>query len=176
MSKHHEAQARRVVTGVNEAGKSCFVSDELTPDRFVAAGNTKCDIWRVASIPVSPEDGPGLEDGVITQPPASGLVYRVVSFAPDSEWDQSAGYADSQGQLAGSGDVEASGEGPAFHVTDTVDIVTILSGEIVAIMETEETVLRAGDTLIQRGTNHAWSNRTDEPVVLQSIMISAVGR
>jgi hypothetical protein len=40
-------------------------------------------------------------------------------------------------------------------------------------METEETVLRAGDTLIMRGVKHAWCNRTDKPVTLQALMISA---
>ena len=175
MAQHEGAQARRVITGVDADGRSCFVKDENTPDRFVGPGNTKCDIWRVTNIPVSYSDGPGLEDGVITQPPDAGLVFRVVTFAPDSEWDQSLGYSDANGQLAGTIDTHESGGVPGFHVTDTVDIVTVLSGEIVAIMETEETVLRAGDTLVQRGTKHAWSNRTNEPVTLQSIMISATG-
>jgi quercetin dioxygenase-like cupin family protein len=170
---HGDAQARRVVTGINADGKSCIVSDENTPDRFVGPGNTKCDIWRVRDLPVSYSDGPGLEEGVVTQPPKGGLVFRVVTFSPDSEWDQSQGYSDAKGQLPGTIEASESGGVPGFHVTETVDIVTILSGEIVAIMETEETVLRPGDTLVQRGTKHAWSNRTDKPVTLQSIMISA---
>lgn len=170
---HGELQARRVVTGTDADGKSCFVSDENTPDRFVGPGNTKCDIWRVSDIPVAYADGPGLEDGVITLPPPSGLVYRVVAFAPDSEWDQSLGYSDANGHLPGSVDPDDSNGVPGFHVTDTVDIVTVLSGEIVAIMETEETLLKAGDTLVQRGTKHAWSNRTNEVVTVQSIMIAA---
>ncbi len=173
--QHHDAQARRVITGVDADGKSCIVSDENTPDRFVGPGNTKCDIWRVSNLPVGYGDGPGLEDGVVTQPPDGGLVFRVVTFAPDSEWDQSLGYADANGQLPGTIDAEETGGVPGFHVTETVDIVTILSGELVAIMETGETVLRAGDTLVQRGTKHAWSNRTDQPVTLQSIMIAAKG-
>jgi quercetin dioxygenase-like cupin family protein len=124
-------------------------------------------------VPASYSDGPGLADGVVTQPPKGGLVFRVVTFAPDSEWDQNLGYSDANGQLPGTVDASETGGRPGFHVTDTVDIVTILSGEIVAIMETDETVLRAGDTLIQRGTRHAWSNRTNMTVTLQSVMISA---
>lgn len=59
------------------------------------------------------------------------------------------------------------------HHAQARRVVTLLSGEMVAIMETEETVLRAGDTLIQRGTKHTWSNRSGAPAVLQSLMYAA---
>jgi uncharacterized cupin superfamily protein len=49
---------------------------------------------------------------------------------------------------------------PGMHVTDTVDYAILLQGELVAILEDGETVMRAGDILIQRGTNHAWANRS----------------
>ncbi len=48
-----------------------------------------------------------------------------------------------------------------MHKTDTVDYAIVMSGEIVAVMDDGETLLKAGDVLIQRGTNHAWSNRSD---------------
>jgi uncharacterized cupin superfamily protein len=47
-----------------------------------------------------------------------------------------------------------------MHVTDTIDYAIVLQGELVAIMDEGETVMRAGDILIQRGTNHAWANRS----------------
>ncbi|MYW96116.1 cupin domain-containing protein [Amycolatopsis rubida] len=170
--EHRQAQARRVVTGVNDEGKSCFVGDELTPHRFVGPGNTKCDLWRVAGIPVSCTDGDGI-DQVRTEPPKGGLVVRQTTFAPDSDWDKSLGYSDAAGQLAGTIAPEDADGVPGFHFTESVDVVTVLNGELVAIMETGEKVLRAGDTIVMRGTNHAWENRTDEPVTVQSIMISA---
>jgi quercetin dioxygenase-like cupin family protein len=49
----------------------------------------------------------------------------------------------------------------------------VLSGEIVALMDEGEVILKAGDVLIQRGTNHAWSNRTDEPAYLAFVLIDA---
>jgi quercetin dioxygenase-like cupin family protein len=52
-----------------------------------------------------------------------------------------------------------SGPAPGMHRTDTVDVVTVVSGELHAILETGEIVLRAGDSIVQRGTMHAWSNR-----------------
>lgn len=170
--EHLEAQARRVVTGLDADGRSCFVRDEDTPDRLPGPGNTKCDIWRMGSLPTTYAADAGLEDGVVTAPPKGGLVHRVTTFPPDSEWDKSAGYADSQGKLAGSVPDDESGI-PGLHHTDTVDIVTVLSGEVWAVMETGETLLKPGDTLVQRGTKHAWANRSDRPVTVVSVMVSA---
>jgi quercetin dioxygenase-like cupin family protein len=60
-----------------------------------------------------------------------------------------------------------------MHKTDTIDYAIVVSGEIYAVMEKGEVLLRAGDSLIQRGTNHAWSNRTEEPCVVAFVMVSA---
>jgi uncharacterized cupin superfamily protein len=58
-----------------------------------------------------------------------------------------------------------------MHVTDTVDYAILLQGELVAIMDEGETVLRAGDILIQRGTNHAWANRSDAIARIAFILV-----
>ena len=60
-----------------------------------------------------------------------------------------------------------------MHVTDTVDVLTVVEGEIYVVLEDTETLLRVGDSVIQRGTNHAWSNRSDRPAVLVATMMSA---
>ncbi|CAN0592908.1 unnamed protein product, partial [Laminaria digitata] len=51
----------------------------------------------------------------------------------------------------------------AMHVTDTVDYAIMLEGEVHLVLDTEETLLAAGDTVIQLGTMHAWDNRSDRP-------------
>ncbi|MCI0142607.1 cupin domain-containing protein [Arthrobacter bambusae] len=167
------AQARRIITGVDEYGKSCFVSDEETPVRFSSEANTKCEIWRTGTLPVPVDNDDGLEGGVYTEPNDGGVVYRIVTFRPDSEWDISAGFGDSHGPLKGMVPPEEAGGIVGLHVTDTVDIVTVLSGELTAVMETEETTLYPGDTLVQRGTKHSWNNRTTEPTTAAVLMISA---
>src|SRR5215472_13303664 len=77
----------------------------------------------------------------------------------------------------GSGRHEALDRGnprhPGFHKTSSVDYAIVLSGEIYALMDEGEVLLKAGDVLIQRGTNHAWSNRTDEPAYLAFVLIDA---
>ena len=62
---------------------------------------------------------------------------------------------------------------PAMHKTDTIDYALVLDGEIWALMDEGETLLRAGDCLVQRGTNHAWSNRTDAPCRVAFILVNA---
>ncbi|MGB6506457.1 MAG: hypothetical protein WBE99_23795 [Xanthobacteraceae bacterium] len=48
-----------------------------------------------------------------------------------------------------------------------------MSGEIYAMMDEGEVLLKAGDVLVQRGTNHAWSNRTAAPAVIAFVLIDA---
>jgi uncharacterized cupin superfamily protein len=50
--------------------------------------------------------------------------------------------------------------------TRTLDFCLILEGEITLVLDTAEVSLKAGDTVVQRGTNHAWSNRSDRPCVV----------
>lgn len=65
---------------------------------------------------------------------------------------------------------------PFMHRTDSVDYAIILSGEITMLLDEGEVHLKAGDTLIQRGTNHAWSNRGTETCVIAFILVDAVAR
>ncbi|HLI20105.1 MAG TPA: cupin domain-containing protein [Stellaceae bacterium] len=58
-----------------------------------------------------------------------------------------------------------------MHRTDTVDYAIVLEGEIVAVLDDEETVLKAGDILVQRGTNHAWANRSGKPARICFVLI-----
>jgi len=60
-----------------------------------------------------------------------------------------------------------------MHKTATVDYALVLEGEIVAVMDVGETVMRAGDALIQRGTNHSWANRSDKPCRMAFILVDA---
>jgi quercetin dioxygenase-like cupin family protein len=60
-----------------------------------------------------------------------------------------------------------------MHKTSSVDYIIVLKGEIYAVMEKGETLLRAGDILVQRGTNHSWSVRGDEPCIIAAVLVSA---
>jgi quercetin dioxygenase-like cupin family protein len=62
---------------------------------------------------------------------------------------------------------------PMMHRTQTVDYAIVLSGEIWALMDSGETKMKAGDILVQRGTNHAWSNRSNKPCLVAFVLIDA---
>jgi uncharacterized cupin superfamily protein len=50
--------------------------------------------------------------------------------------------------------------------TRTLDFCIVQEGEIVLVLDTQEVLLKAGDFVVQRGTNHAWSNRSNKPAVV----------
>jgi uncharacterized cupin superfamily protein len=60
---------------------------------------------------------------------------------------------------------------PGRHRTETVDYAIVLEGEIYAVMDEGETLMRAGDVLIQRGTNHAWANRSSKTARIAFVLI-----
>ncbi len=60
-----------------------------------------------------------------------------------------------------------------MHRTRSIDYAIVLSGEIWAVMDEGETKMVAGDVLIQRGTNHAWANRSNAPCVVAFVLIDA---
>ena len=62
---------------------------------------------------------------------------------------------------------------PGFHKTSSVDYAIVLAGEIYALMDEGEVLLKQGDVLVQRGTNHAWSNRSDAPAYLAFVLVDA---
>jgi quercetin dioxygenase-like cupin family protein len=63
---------------------------------------------------------------------------------------------------------------PGFHKTDTIDYALVLEGEVWAILDEAETLLKAGDVLIQRGTFHAWDNRSESVCRIAFILLDAV--
>ncbi|MBF6245721.1 cupin domain-containing protein [Nocardia elegans] len=170
--EHLHKTARRVIAGLDAQGRSTVVTDENTTTRVALPAFTVNDVWRVDSLPARYGDDDTLASEVELAPPANGLVVRLATFPPDSEIDPAV-YAESIGNLHGD-DANAESDGiVGLHATETIDIATILDGEIYALYETGETLLRAGDTVINRGIKHAWSNRTDKPVTMVAVMLPA---
>jgi mannose-6-phosphate isomerase-like protein (cupin superfamily) len=104
-------------------------------------------------------------------PPARGSVCRVETFPPDDAWKGKVGAAQVQAFYRGMGSPEASTYSPLaphpyMQQTATLDFCIVLEGEIVLVLDTQEVALRAGDVVIQRGTRHAWSNRSSRPAMV----------
>lgn len=171
--EHKDMRVRRVVAGLDENGKSTIVSDGFTETRLVSDAFVLNQIWQVKECPPHVLDENTLGAEAVIPPPPNGFTHVIAAFPPDSEWEFNAeGY---EASLASAGAAEAfvEGEVPGMHETDTVDIITILSGECYVVLESAETLLKTGDTFIQRGTKHTWRNKSDKPCVHSTLMVGA---
>ncbi len=165
--------ARRIVTIDKAPGKSTLVSDGPSPDvRYDPArpGFASTRLWVTDSTPAKIV----LETLHLPhtiEPPARGTVCRVVTFPPDAVWKGKAGAAQVQAYFRAMGSPSASTYSPGaphpyMQKTRSLDFCCVLAGEIVLVLDTQEVHLKAGEIVIQRGTNHAWSNRSGNPAVV----------
>ena len=167
---------RRVVTGHDKDGQSMFIADGKAPNILEMKsmpGVALTDLWRTKTAPASNSGNSDAAAGKIKlEPPETGTIFRIVEFPPDTAWRKT---ADAKAAFASIGAAAApdheSGD-PMMHATATVDYIIVLRGEIYAIMDKGEKLLRQGDILIQRGTNHSWSVR-DQPCVIAAILVGA---
>jgi hypothetical protein len=166
---------RRVVTGLTPDGRSTIIMDGPSPQVSQGAdpegGSTVLWVTRE-----SPAKNTGSEDaapaGVRNPvPPADkgGSILRIVDFLPASRVAPGPARA-----MAGVHHTEErSARYAGFHMTDTIDYAIVLDGEVYAVLDDAETLLKAGDVLIQRGTFHAWDNRSDAVCRIAFVLIDA---
>jgi len=170
-------RVRRVVTGHDAEGRSVILSDgpaASVKEIPTFPGLALTDFWETAGAPAS---NAGSADAanrpVRLDPPENGTIFRMVEFPPDAsrpkDSDSAAGF-----KAIGAGHVQdRASSDPMMHKTATVDYAVVVKGEIYAVMEKGETLLRAGDVLVQRGTNHSWSVRGQQPCLVAFILVSA---
>jgi len=140
------AKARRVVTGHDPQGKSVKLSDGIPkqdhPMQGSAVGADFIEIWN------APEAVPTLASAPASEPtarpftimPATGHLVRIIEIYPP----------------------HMGGRRTVMHRTRTLDYAVVIEGEVVLILDDGEHVLGPGSVVVQRGTDHAWENRTDE--------------
>ena len=172
-------RVRRVVTGHAADGKSIFITDALTPHVFQRTKGSAIvhELWETAQTPAHNRGNTdAIARGHRLPPPTHGSVFRVIEYPPDAERLAAIAHEEKLPD-DGSGRAAATDRNnprhAGFHKTATIDYAIVLSGEIYAMMDDGEVLLKAGDVLIQRGTNHAWSNRTSEPAVVAFVLIDA---
>jgi len=170
--------ARRVVTGVDAEGKSAVTFDGPSPGHFDLA-TTEFDVmWITDSAP--PRLRASLDPANVSRyemkPPVGGIKWIVMRIPPQSESDavdkSTSKYAELMSKFDAGGVFEPDGDG--WHVTQTLDLITVMSGEVDLELDDGVTHLKAGDCIVQRGVRHRWVNRSDEPCMISGIVISAV--
>jgi quercetin dioxygenase-like cupin family protein len=139
---------RRVITGHDDAGKAIVVDDSASPNMAGRRPGTEATVvWVTEGFPVNNDGYSDVSQAQETTTHPNGTVFRIVSFAP--------------------------GNTPRMHRTDSIDYALILSGEIDMELDDSTMHLKAGDVVVQRGTNHNWMNRGTEPCIIAFVLIDA---
>jgi mannose-6-phosphate isomerase-like protein (cupin superfamily) len=167
---------RRVVTGHDPTGKAVVAADGPSEDVYIieAARVAIADMWQLSSVPTHVGAWEKRDPAVpmAIGPVSGGVNFRVLQFDPlpaDAVIDAPTVFAD-----MGSADAHvAQARHPAMHRTDTVDFGIVISGTITLLLDEDDVSLSAGDIVIQRGTNHAWENRSGEPCSMAVIVVDA---
>jgi len=170
---------RRVVTGHDQQGKAVFVSDErVAPvSPAVLAGSEFHELWGGDTVPHFPDDGlPPPQKTYFA--PVGGFRFKMFSLPPVGEalpedLDIGAALSELQTLLPGLTDYMEADD-PGMHTTATIDFEVVLAGEVVLELDDGATVhLRPGDTVVQNGTRHRWSNPGTEMARLAVFMVGA---
>lgn len=168
---------RRIVTGNNAHGDSYIMEDRpanaivTTPKR---PGYRVVNIWRTQGMPVNLNETDTILEQKGILPPENGTILRVIDFPPEPK-DSNALRKQLEATFNGlySDANYKKHQYPGTHQTETLDYAIILEGEIIAKLDKDETVMREGDILIQRGTTHAWVNRSNKTARVAFILIDA---
>jgi quercetin dioxygenase-like cupin family protein len=143
---------RRIITGhdANNVAK-VLIDGPATNAKYPGAGAVSTMMWSTDSAPAKMPVGTDAEDMgariLGTAPPANGTRFAVIDFPP--------------------------GNTPHMHRTETVDYVLVLEGEIEMDMDDSTVKMKAGDIMVQRGTNHAWANRSNARARVAFVLIDA---
>jgi quercetin dioxygenase-like cupin family protein len=142
---------RRVVTGHDADGVAKVLWDDPIVKVKHGRSGVLTHLWNTTATPADIRIGaeiadPGAEPHV-TAPPPDGSRFAIIDYPP--------------------------GNSGTMHRTETIDYVIVLAGEIDMDMDDSTVHLRAGDTLIQRGTNHAWMNRGTETARVAFVLVDA---
>lgn len=143
---------RRVITGHDANNVAKVLIDGPVTNLKTGQSGVVHHVWNTSETPALMPVGEDIEDvGLrphVTPPPHDGSRFCVIDFAP--------------------------GNHPSMHRTETIDYVIVLSGEIDMELDDSSVHLKAGDVMVQRGTYHAWTNRTSEPCRIAFVLIDAV--
>ncbi|HEV8022969.1 MAG TPA: cupin domain-containing protein [Candidatus Lustribacter sp.] len=168
---------RRVVTTHAPDGRAIVLSDEECPNVGTRSSGTRSTLmWTTGSMPATyAKDDRGAVK-IPTGPLPGNTILRIVEFPPEPP-----GYtADNAAVLREMG-IAPDSRGrrpprhPHMHATESVDYAIVLEGEIDMLLDDSEVHLKAGDFLIQQGTNHAWVNRSEAPCKIAFVLIDATG-
>ena len=174
--------ANRFVVGPDPQGRSAVLQRGLTNVQSRDGFFWRATLWATQETPVDNSvegdrsQTPGL--GAQREPFPNGFICRALEIPPDNPGDDEhrrlfteLNKEVRQKHLPSAADLARH---PTMHRTDTLDCLTCVRGEIYLVTDTDEVLMQPGDTVIVRGVNHAWSNRSSEPCLLVGTMTDAI--
>jgi mannose-6-phosphate isomerase-like protein (cupin superfamily) len=176
-----QGQYRRIVTGHDDQGRSMVTEDRTAPSVHTnpkRVGYCLTQLWMTDQMPafVGNEADPTSRP-LKLEPSKNGTVVRIVEFGPEGEWLQKID-ADATrvawgaiGTDSASTNRDGKAKHPFMHRTQSVDYCYVIEGEITLVLDNEEVLMRQGDFAVERGTNHAWANRSGKPCKMLFVLI-----
>jgi mannose-6-phosphate isomerase-like protein (cupin superfamily) len=166
---------RRVVTGHRADGRSTVLIDSPAPNvKRRHAGNASTLLWVTDETPARASSADRAARDIGVPPPRRGTIFRIAEFPPGIGGEVRD--HDSVLRDFGIGADVARGHAPrhpAIHRTRSVDYVVVLEGEIDLLLDDRDVHLKAGDVVVQQGTNHAWINRGARACRLAMVFVDA---
>ncbi|WP_342620139.1 cupin domain-containing protein [Rhodoferax sp. GW822-FHT02A01] len=170
----------RVVTGHDAQGRAIVSSDGPLPTVVEIAaipGTIFHEVWSTSGAPAPVDNGPDPSVGTLMLPPPShGTRLRFVDIPPDTEEFLAHGANSMQQAFTQIGDAKAStvkedSPHPLMHRTESVDYGVVIEGELTLVLDRESVLLKPGSVVVQRGTNHAWANRSGKPCRMLFVLV-----
>lgn len=162
---------RRIVIGNNAQGRSFIQSDGPTLNVQHVPGRPVAHVLWATGEARAPGDEPAPAGYPFAFHSPGGSLLRIADFPPDSYYDP-----DVLRQFLDESGVRDNDKPRHFwfHKTHSLDYAIVLEGEIYALLDEDETLMKPGDVLIQRATNHSWSNRSDKPCRMAFVLLDLV--
>lgn len=170
----------RVVTGHDADGKALIASSGPLPtvvELKAIPGTVFHEVWATTETPAPVGNGADPTTGPLTLPPPQrGTRMRFVDIPPDSDEFLAHGAARMQAAFTQIGDAKAStvtvdSPHPLMHRTESVDYGVVIEGEMTLVLDDSEVLLKPGSVVVQRGTNHAWANRSGRPCRMLFVLV-----
>lgn len=172
---------RRIVTGHDAGGKAIILSDEAPSRTYMVGGPNGAkfhEVWHTLQSPALIDNSieePN-EDHLVLGPPKNGTRIRVIDFPPEGDEIRNLTQQEASRHFKTMGGedalkVDQHAAHPLMHRTETIDYGIVLEGELTLVVDKGEVTIKAGDIIIQRGTNHAWANRTNKSCRVAFILI-----
>lgn len=167
---------RVIVTETDAEGTARIASDGPATPAFHREPRPVAltDLWHLPSVPASIglNGRPSPDDPFKLSPNRGGLTMRIVQFDPElADTPTRIDGPDVFAGMGAAGEHVANARHPYMHRTETVDFGIVLQGSITMLLDHEDVEMSAGDVVVQRGTNHAWANRSSLPCLVAFVLI-----